>query len=734
MANSRSQQTPRGGNRLRMRMQTAIAAVARPVSPAASETGDDTTAERSRLLPTLWKDGIFWLCLGLTLFAVAPFLQPGYFWGANDARHHVYFLFEFDRLVQDGIWWPRWSPDFAFGYGYPFFNIYGPLSHFLAELLLHFAHFSYTGAIESIFVLSIAGSAAAMYVYARSLAGRGAGLLAALVYTYAPYHLLDLYVRANLAECMAFVWLPLCLWTFRESVRRPSWVWILGAAVSYAGLMVTSNLIFVLFSPLLMLYVLVLIGVRVWSQRSLQRRLMAAVRAAVAPALGGIAGLGLSAVFWIPMVLERQYVRVDQWFDGRYNLWDDFLYWFQLFSPRWGFGTSQAGPNDPMGFQIGGATLILATVGALLAWRRRKRLGPEIGLFALAALISALLTLQPFTFLWQLPVVGTVLQLAQFPWRWLTITTLGLSILAGLVATGVGLSDQAADTGLDLPLLALAAVVVMSSYPLLRVEIVPPAEGPVGLAALMRFERDADEMTGSTAWVKEIPTWSSMAEYYVDLDQAGQPVTPVTSKVDYSTVDYQNLAVGSVAHNTVMEEVYFCTDPGAKPGDCSPRDDQQIVFNQFYYPGWHAYLLDGQDGKVVRQLPIVPEGCVPASDYDPVRDRGRKCPPFPAEEENPARLAATLATTEVDAGPLGRMIVPLPAVGEGYVLLRYEDTPPRTVGKWISVATAIILALMAMVLGVGPRFLSVGRLAHNGPKSHLLGLNVRVSADRPGRK
>jgi hypothetical protein len=35
-------------------------------------------------------------------------------------------------------------------------------------------------------------------------------MIAALAYTYAPYHLLNLYVRANLAESMAFVWLPLC--------------------------------------------------------------------------------------------------------------------------------------------------------------------------------------------------------------------------------------------------------------------------------------------------------------------------------------------------------------------------------------------------------------------------------------------------------------------------------------------------------------------------------------------
>ncbi|MBC7225553.1 MAG: hypothetical protein H5T59_14965, partial [Anaerolineae bacterium] len=49
-------------------------------------------------------DGLLLLALGLSLFALGPLLQPGYFWGAHDARHHVYFLFEWDRSVQEGIW------------------------------------------------------------------------------------------------------------------------------------------------------------------------------------------------------------------------------------------------------------------------------------------------------------------------------------------------------------------------------------------------------------------------------------------------------------------------------------------------------------------------------------------------------------------------------------------------------------------------------------------------------
>ncbi|RLT38468.1 MAG: hypothetical protein DWI57_11970 [Chloroflexi bacterium] len=597
--------------------------------------------------PRLFRDGFLWLTLALTIFAVAPFAKPGYFWGANDARHHVYFLFEFDRLWQDGVWWPRWSPDFAFGYGYPFFNIYGPLSHFLAEFLHYFAKFDFVQSVEIVFSLSIVASAGAMYGYVRGLAGRSAGLLAAVVYTYAPYHLMVLYVRANLAESMAFVWLPLCLWSFRACVRRPSLWAIIGAALAYAGLILTSNLVWVLFTPALMLYILVLL---LWPETGdWGLGIGRLVRRALAPLVGAVAGLGLSGIFWLPMLLERQYVRVDQWFDGRYNFRDDFLYFFQFFSPHWDFGVSLPGPNDTLSFQIGPVLLLFALLGGLAAWRRYS-LRPEVAVFAITGLGAAALGWSLLAPLWDWPLVGGILQSAQFPWRWLPLTVLGLSVLAGLLFVPEW-EVEAEPSRLSLPVFVVTAVAILASYPLLQVQTVAPLEGSVGLAALMRFERDADEMTGSTAWVKEIPTWSPMAEYYINLDEAGQPVTPVTSKVDYESLDYSKLAVGSVAHNSVMEEVYFCTDPGDRPGICGPRHDQRIIFNHFYYPGWRAWLLDGKEGKPVQELPIVPES----------------------------------------EGTLGRMTVAVPPIGEGFILLRYGDTPPRIVGQLISLATLLLL-------------------------------------------
>lgn len=603
----------------------------------------------------LWRDGLFWLTLALSWFAVAPFTLPGYFWGANDARHHVYFLFEYLRVAADGYWfWPRWSPDFAFGFGYPFFNIYGPLSHALAAALYVGLGLSYTAAVEAVFGLSVVGSAATMYGFVRSWGGRAAAVVGALVYVYLPYHLLNLYVRANLAESMAFVWMPLALWALREVLVRPRYGWVVGLALSYAALMMTSNLVLVLFTLFLAVYALTLTVV--YGAPATGRRppraawsawITGLLRRGLPGLLGLVAGLGLSAIFWIPAILEYRFVRVDQWFDGRYSFRGHFVEWYQLFSPRWGFGVSTIGPDDPLGFQIGAVALLLAALGAYLAWPRAGRLRWEIAVWAGGALASVFVTLTWAAPLWELPGIGGLLGTAQFPWRWFSVTAVTISPLAALVVSG--LPDNGRH-GLSLGLVAVITLIILGSYPLLRVEIREPAEGPVSLAALMRFQQSSDEMTGSTAWVKEIPTWSPMADEYMSMERRGEPVVPVPSMVDYTVLNYHKttgFVVHSEARTAVMEEVWYW----------SGQSGRAIIFNHFYYPGWRAYLLDGPGGEPVQELAIVPE-------------------------------------TE---GTLGRMTVPVPP-GEGYVRLRFEDTPPRVVGRLVAQGTGVVLVVVGLLV------------------------------------
>jgi hypothetical protein len=586
------------------------------------------------------------------LIVLSPLLRPGYFWGAHDARHDVYFIFQYDKSVQDGIWFPRWSPDWTFGYGYPFFIVYGPLATLIGELFHHFLGLGYEASVKAVLGLSIILSGLTMYGFVRSWLGRNAALVAAVAYMTIPYHLVDVFVRAAMAESLALVFLPLALWSFRETVVRPRAAAILVGAASYAAIMWTSNLVALVFTPALAIYVLLLIIWRLKSQGSHSSPLaLRALRCAVAPAVAFGLGLGLSAAFFVPALVEQGYINRTQWFGRYYDPSQHFVYFHQLFNPAWGFGISKPGPDDiaqgSMSFQLGAAAVMLALVAFFAAAGTpslRERLGldrrREIWFWAGWAIVSVALTTAISAPLWRyLPLVS----FAQFPWRYLMLAIIPLSILPGVLIAGPASPASGTWEGLRWPGVILAGLLLLSSYPYLQVEMREPTveQGPVSYAALMRFQRTSDEMTGVTAWVDPLlrPHWSPLADEWV----AGRDVK---TRVDYSQVPQnETLAVNSEEMGSAHEQVYFyAKDAG-----------QVIPFNRFWYPGWRAYLLDGKNGRPIRELPV-----------------------------------------EREDGPLARVLVPVPS-GEGYVLLRFEDTPLRASAKWTTYGTLLVLALAGVL-------------------------------------
>jgi hypothetical protein len=591
----------------------------------------------------------FVLLLGL--IAIAPLLQPGYFWGAHDARHDVYFIHQYHQSVQDGAWLARWAPDFSFGYGYPFFIVYGPAAPFLGEVFHGLLGLGYEESAKAVLALSMLLSGFAMYAFLRSWLGRAAGVVAAAAYLFAPYHLVDVYVRAAMAESLALAFLPLALWGFREAVIRPRFLAIAGAGLAFAALMWTSNLVSLVFAPALGLYVATLIWhtARHAGDGPLLRRLLFR---AVAPAAGLLLGLGLSAAFFVPAIVEQGFINRSQWFGAYYDPAQHFVYFHQLFSPAWGFGISQPGPveaaNGGLSFQLGVVPVVLSAVALALSGRFERSTRFELRVWAVWGLVAVFLTLGASAWVWEhVPPVG----FAQFPWRYLMLAILPLAILPGALAADERAWPAASGSARGAGAVILALLLALGSYAYLKVEIRPPTkeQGPVSYPALMRFQRTADEMTGVTVWVdpEERPNWSPMADEWV----RGREVT---TRVDYATVPQnETLAVNSEDVGALHEQVYyFAKEPG-----------RSITFNRFWYPGWRAWLLDGKDGRPVAELPV-----------------------------------------EREAGPLARLVVQVPA-GEGFVLLRFGDTPLRSTARWVTIGA---LSLLAVIVAAG--WLRRGRL------------------------
>lgn len=567
-----------------------------------------------------------WLVLALSVFAWAPLLTPAYFFNAHDARHSVFFLVEFDQTFRDGFWYPRWSPDFAFGYGYPLFNLYAPLAFYAAEML-HLLGLVFTTAIKTMYVLATIGAGVGMYGFAQRLFGRQAGLLAAVVYMYAPFHLVEIFVRSAYAEFVALAIIPFVFWAFTELVATPSLPHVSLAGLSYGLLALTHHAIFFTFSPFLITYLLVLILIKV------RFRLKPFIAHSLYTAGAGLLGLALAAIYLIPVIAETRYIKVEQWTSGSYNYLQHFVYFAQFFSPEWGYGYAGVGLADDLSFQLG-IVVIALTFFALVRLITRPFPRRSVAVFFFVSTLVIIFLMSPLAELvWRVVPIAT---LVQFPWRLLGMAAFTMSVVAGaLLANTNGqqlmVNDQLSMGNIDPKpssifyppssiFYLLCLVVVLASFPYTLpqyTEIPDWAETPL---AVVNWDRASIvDRVGMVSFTQEQPQTSPLEQRYLN----GQPLEAAAILTGHGSVE--TLHRGGASSQVKV----------------SAAGPVTVQFYTYDYPGWQVTLA-GQ--------------------------------PLPHRHEP----------------PFGLITVDVPA-GEHIVLLQMGSTPPRTMGAIISMLTLLLI-------------------------------------------
>ncbi len=359
----------------------------------------------------------------LTFFVWRPLLSPGFFTMHDDQQ--VARLEQLDKSLRAGQFPVRWVADLGFGYGYPLFNFYPPLSYYLGESIHLFFNQGFINSTKSVWFLALFGSGLTMYFLSREFFGRAGGLISALFYVYAPYHAVDAYVRGALAELFSFVWLPLILLFSYKAIKGNSRQWSIWTGVALAFLMITHNLVFLPFAGLLALWCVGIFLVygdkRKWPYLIFHGLLFILV------------SFALTAFFWLPSLWEKQYTLVDRLLItnlASYKI--HFVCPAQLWNSPWGFGGSVAGCLDGMSFKLGKLHIFLAAVSfplAIFFWFKKKKplaLFLILGLFLFA--FSVFMTTDYSRFLWD---HLSLLWYLQFPWRFLEFAALFSSLLAG---------------------------------------------------------------------------------------------------------------------------------------------------------------------------------------------------------------------------------------------------------------------------------------------------------------
>lgn len=612
----------------------------------------------------------------LILFAAQALLQPGLPTSA-DLAIHLHRTLEFERAWEGGVIVPRWSPNLAFGYGYPLFVFAPPLPYLLA-LSFQQIGLSLEWSFKLLLILTLGLYATGMYLLVRDLfRSSAAGLVAALAYAFAPFALREaLLSGGNLPQLLAIGLFPWPLWAVTRAAQATSWRWMALAGCFYAAIMLSHLFQVLVFTPALGLYGLLHLATR--RNQAASPRLWLAT-------LGAIPlGLLLSAFFWIPAFTERYATRAQadiylekSPFFVRYPYWPELVAWIYPLDSR------AANPYTPL--SLGVVTLILAGLGLLAAglclWRLARRAQPQSGaipdeeaacptgvvpaivFFALVAGGAVGMTLPLSRPVWE---TVAILQVAEFPWRMLGLANLGLAVLAGAALLLVQPPRRwpVAAACLLLQLLAIA--------PLLYPTTAFTRYGDVRLSDQLRYEQSSQSVGTTTLGeylprtVSRPPTSSPLVEAF-QADQAPE------------RLDRESLPPAATA--TLLEQTAVTHRYQIE----TPLPFTLRLF-QFDYPGWRA-TLDGGPVEI---------------------------------------------TPEADTG-LIRVDIP---AGRHEVVIQFGETPGRRLATGVSALTLVGLIALALMgsnqFATGPLSVTSDRLRPNSALG--LGLVVFIVVGALGLK
>lgn len=331
---------------------------------------------------------------------------------------HFFRLVEFDKCIKDFQIPCRWSADAGLGYGEPLFNFYGQLPYVIGEVF-HLIGFSYIDSLKIIFIISLVGSTISMYFFARYLWNSSwAGFLSAIIYTYAPYRAVDVWVRGALPEALAFVIFPLIMWRIDVFIDKGRTRDLLWSSLLVALLILIHNLSLLLFAPVLGAWIILrLFFTKQW-KKFLQFILMFL-----------LAG-GLAAFYILPVIFEARYVNLESTIKGYFDFRGHFTNVNQLLLSRfWGYGASVFGPEDDLSLAVGYVQWMLPSTLTIFLLVKRK-IWQYKYLYILVALgwFSLFLTHNKSTFIWQ---AVNPMTYFQFPWRFLTMAVFCFSLAGG---------------------------------------------------------------------------------------------------------------------------------------------------------------------------------------------------------------------------------------------------------------------------------------------------------------
>ncbi|MGI6379953.1 MAG: 6-pyruvoyl-tetrahydropterin synthase-related protein [Anaerolineae bacterium] len=457
--------------------------------------------------------------------------------------------------LRSGVLLARWMPQGAYGLGYPFYDFYGSLPYYVAALL-HWVGCDLVLSIQATQALGFLLASLGAYALARSLSASPlAAAAVAAAYTFAPYHLANVYVRGDaLSEFTAMALYPLVLTSIQALSRRQSPGRVMALGVSFAALILTHNVSALLFAPLAVAWLLAaILAAPSESRRSL-----------LTAGVAGLAlGLLLSAWFWAPALREQVLVQLQDQTTG-YLHYAGHLLRDGLVQTSMAHAYSLTAQTHPFRMGAVQAGLGLAALAAFVVRTiRQRRVSPLLALCALAALAYTLMMLPLSAPAWEhLPLIA----MAQFPWRMLSIQALLVALLAVELLPGSQTASSWIAAALVIGLVAYGGMGALS------VDRVAISSADTTPERFMLYEGFSGNI-GTTIRHEYLPRWM-VPRPYSSAAQLNEATKPTPLALEGELVNANPVTVG----------------PHRQVWSVEVASRALLAFHTTYYPGWEAQV------------------------------------------------------------------------------------------------------------------------------------------------
>ncbi len=500
-------------------------------------------------------DSGYFLAALLPIIGIIPTFGSGIIKTA-DGPLHVQRIYAMSLMLAEGDLWPRWITYFHLGYGYPIFNYYPPGVFHLGGILVLLG-MSATTAFTVVSAFAWIVGSVGTYGLTRSFLPGHAAILSAMIWAYAPSRLFEVWNQGSLPQMMASALIPWLLWGIIKVAENPTRRNLLAIALPLAGIILTHQPITIITALFVVPSALIL---PLWSA---YRARQTPVKKLLYMAGGLMLGVGLAALFLLPIVAELRYVAASQTpSDAASYLRSNFLQPSQLFIQPPNIDMTDLRFDMPPTMGVIG--IILAVAG-LLTLVIKRHFG--LALMLIAGLMFSIFMLLPIS----LPLWESIPYLVQlrFPERFLRMGVVFVAVAGG--ASILILPKRWQGIGLGCAMTAVLVTALPTIY---------PSRSFINwdrLSALTLINMEIDDhIWGTTSYNEFNPIWGDRIAFDNPPDLETYADDPLTIRV-WQT-DKQQLpddSIQQINRNTVSIDM-----PEARP----------LRFRQYYFPGWTATL------------------------------------------------------------------------------------------------------------------------------------------------